>query len=397
MQTKVTSAFQARFAHRPAIVVRAPGRVNLLGGHTDYNEGYVLPVAVDRAAWVAAAAIDAREARVRALDLGDDVIFQLDVIPSSDGGWADYPRSIAWALQERGLRPAGMEAVLTSDVPVGAGLSSSAAVEVAFAYAWQQLSGFQLDRRDLALTCQWAENNYVGVNCGIMDQMTSVLGARGYALLLDCRTLEVEPVPLPEGVTIVVADTGVRRRLAASEYNVRRVQCEQAVRTLREFLPGIHALRDVSLDDLKRVRAHLPEIAYRRALHVVTGNIRVSLAAKALRRGDVVTAGALMKACHASLRDYYEVSSPELDRLAEAACEVEGCYGARLTGAGFGGCIVALVAADAVPDFEAHVSAVYEEAFGCQPIVYVCHSADGVESLLCSAKENARQPQRSTS
>ena len=379
MQTRVTSAFQARFAHRPAIVVRAPGRVNLLGGHTDYNEGYVLPVAVDRAAWVAAAAIDAREVRVRALDLGGDAIFPLDVIPPSDGGWADYLRGIAWALQKRGLMLVGMEAVLTSDVPVGAGLSSSAAVEVAFAYAWQQLSDFQLDQRDLALVCQQAENGYVGVKCGIMDQMTSALGAEGYALLLDCRTLEAEPVPLPADVTIVVVDTGVRRRLATSEYNVRRAQCEQAVRTLREHLPGIRALRDVSLDDLKRLRAHLPEVIYRRALHAITGNMRVLLAAAALWRGDVVTVGALMKACHASLRDYYEVSSPELDRLAEAACEVAGCYGARLTGAGFGGCIVALVAADAVPDFEAHVSAVYEAAFGHRPVVYVCRSANGVK------------------
>ncbi len=379
MQAKVKSAFETRFAHQPAIVVRAPGRVNLLGGHTDYNEGYVLPVAVDRAAWVAASAIDDREARVRALDLGGDAIFPLDVIPLSDGGWADYPRSIAWALQERGLRPVGMEAVMTSDVPVGAGLSSSAAVEMSFAYAWQQLSGFQLDRRGLALLCQRAENVYVGVNCGIMDQMTSALGAEGYALLLDCRTLEIEPVPLPADVAIVVADTGVRRRLATSEYNVRRVQCEQAVQTLREFLPGIRALRDVSLDDLKQLRAHLPEIIYRRALHVVTGQMRVLYAAKALRRGDLVTVGTLMKACHASLRDYYEVSSPELDRLTGAACEVAGCYGARLTGAGFGGCIVALVAAGAVPDFEAHVSAVYEAAFGRRPVVYVCHSADGVK------------------
>ena len=382
MQTKVTSAFETRFAHRPAIVVRAPGRVNLLGGHTDYNEGYVLPVAVDRAAWVAAAPLAAREARVRALDLGSDAIFPLDVIPPSDGGWADYPRGVAWALQERGLKPVGMEAVLTSDVPVGAGLSSSAAVEVAFAYAWQQLSGFQLDRRDLALVCQRAENSYVGVNCGVMDQMTSALGIEGHALLLDCRTLEVEPVPLPAGVAIVVADTGVRRQLAASEYNVRRAQCEQAARLLSEHLPGIRALRDVSLNDLKRLRAHLPEVIYRRALHVVTGNIRVLHAAEALRRGDVVTVGALMKACHASLRDYYEVSSPELDRLAEAACEVEGCYGARLTGAGFGGCIVALVAVEAIPDFEAHVSAAYEAAFGRRPVVYACRSADGVKRVL---------------
>jgi galactokinase len=381
MQTKVTAAFQARFGHPPEIVVRAPGRVNLIGGHTDYNEGYVLPVAVDRAAWVAAAPIAAREALVRSLDLDMDVIIPLDVTPASDRGWADYPRSVAWALQEHGLKLAGMEAVLTSDVPVGAGLSSSAAVEVAFAYAWQQLSGFELDRRDLALICQRAENDYVGVNCGVMDQMASALGAEGQALLLDCRTLEIDLVPLPTDVTIVVADTGVRRGLATSEYNIRRAQCEQAVHLLSEHLPDIHALRDVNLDDLKRLRGHLPDVIYRRALHVVTGNMRVTLAAKALRQGNVTTLGALMKASHASLRDYYEVSSPELDALVEAACRVPGCYGARLTGAGFGGCIVALVAAEALPDFEAHVPAAYEEAFGRRPEVYVCRSADGVKEV----------------
>jgi galactokinase len=378
MLTKVLSAFRARFAHPPAMVVRAPGRVNLLGGHTDYNEGYVLPVAIDRAAWVASAPITARETRVSAIDLGGDVIFPLDVIPPSDGGWADYPRGVSWALQEHGLKLPGMEAVLTSNVPVGAGLSSSAAVEVAFAYTWQQLSDFQIDPPDLALICQRAENGYVGVNCGIMDQMTSVMGVEGHALLLDCRTLEVQPVPLPADVAVVVADTGVRRRLAASEYNVRRAQCEQAVRILNEHLPGIRALRDVSLDGLKRLRSHLPDVIYRRALHVVTGNMRVLLAAAALRRGDVFTVGALMKASHASLRDYYEVSSPELDALAEAACEVPGCAGARLTGAGFGGCIVALVAAAAVSEFESHVSAAYEAACDRQPVIYVCRSAGGV-------------------
>jgi galactokinase len=381
MQAKVVAAFKARFGHPPQVVVRAPGRVNLIGGHTDYNEGYVLPVAVDRAAWVAAAPIAAQEAFVRSLDLDMDVIIPLDATPASDRGWADYPRSVAWALREHGLKLAGMEAVLTSDVPVGAGLSSSAAVEVAFAYAWQQLSGFELDRRDLALTCQRAENDYVGVHCGVMDQMASAMGVEGHALLLDCRTLEVELVPLPADVVMVVADTGVRRGLATSEYNIRRAQCEQAVHLLSEHLPDIHALRDVSLDDLKQLRVHLPDVIYRRALHVVTGNMRVTLAAKALRQGDVATLGMLMKASHASLRDYYDVSSPELDALAEAACQAPGCYGARLTGAGFGGCIVALVAARALPDFEARVAALYEEAYGRRPEVYVCRSADGVQAV----------------
>jgi galactokinase len=381
MQNKVTSAFEARFGHPPEIVVRAPGRVNLMGEHTDYNDGYVLPVALDRAAWIAAAPIAKPEASIYAIDLEGGVIFSLEDIPPSDGSWADYPRGVVWALKEQQLKLEGIEAVLTSNVPVGSGLSSSAAIEVAFAYTWRQLSGSRLDRRKLALACQRAENVYVGVNCGIMDQMASALGVKDHALLLDCRTLETESVPLPEGVAIVVADTGVRRKLAASEYNVRREQCERAVQLLSPDLPGIRALRDVSPDDLQRLRRHLPELIYRRARHVVADNARVLQAAEALQKGDVAMVGTLMKACHVSLRDDYEVSSPELDRLAEAAWEVEGCYGARLTGAGFGGCTVALVAADAVPEFEAHVSAAYEAAFGRRPDVYICHSADGVKRV----------------
>jgi len=382
MQSKVTVAFQSRFERRPEAVVRAPGRANLLGGHTDYNDGYVLPVALDRAAWIAAAPTDGPEVRLHALDLDKSAAFSLEHIPPADGEWADYPRGVAWALQDDGLELAGMEAVLTSSVPVGSGLSSSAAIEVAFAYTWQVLSGFELDRPRLALLCQKAENAYVGVNCGILDQMASALGAEGYARLLDCRTLESELVPLPKDVAIVVADTKVRRQLASSEYNVRRAQCEEAVRILGAYLPDIRALRDVSSEELERFKAHLPEVVYRRARHIVTDNERVLQAAEALRHGDVVTVGALMRACHVSLRDDYEVSSPELDVLAEAAWEVEGCYGARLTGAGFGGCTVALVAADGVPDFETRVAAAYAAAFDRQPDIYACRSANGVERML---------------
>jgi galactokinase len=378
MQNEVVEAFEHHLGRSPALIVRAPGRVNLLGGHTDYNDGFVLPVAVDRAAWLAIASTGTSQTHIHALDLQEEASFSLDALPQPQHDWADYPRGVAWSLQGDGIALGGMEAVLMSDVPIGGGLSSSAALEVAFAYAWQQLSGFELDRRDLALACQRAENRYVGVNCGIMDQMASALGVEGHALLLDCRTLAVETVPLPGGLAVVVADSGVRRELAASEYNVRRAQCEQAVKILSEVLPGIRALRDVSPLELERHRTVLPEIVYHRARHVVMDIERVQDAVQALRVGDVATLGSLMKACHVSLRDDYEVSSPELNRLAEAAWEVAGCYGARLTGAGFGGCIVALVAAEAVHALQAHVSDAYEGAFGIRPAVYVCHSADGV-------------------
>jgi galactokinase len=382
VQSKVIAAFQDRFERQPKVVVRAPGRANLLGGHTDYNDGYVLPVALDRAAWIVATPADGSEVRLCALNLDEDAAFSLDRIPPSSGEWADYPRGVAWALQDDGLELTGMEAVLSSSVPVGSGLSSSAAIEVAFAYTWQVLSGFERDRRELALLCQRAENVYVGVNCGILDQMASTLGAEGYARLLDCRTLESELVPLPQDVAIVVVDTKVRRSLTSSEYNVRRAQCEEAVSVLSEYLPDIRALRDVSSSDLERFKEHLPETVYRRARHIVADNERVLQAAEALRAGDVAAVGVLMRACHISLRDDYEVSSPELDVLAEAAWEVAGCYGARLTGAGFGGCTVALVAEGAVSDFEAHVAAVYESAFDRLPDTYVCHSANGVERIL---------------
>ncbi len=378
----VANAFQERFGYPPSVVVRAPGRVNLLGGHTDYNEGFVLPAALDRAAWVAAAPLEEPVARVVALDFGAEDTFSLAPVPPPVGGWADYPRGVAWALAGRGLEPVGMEAVLTSDVPVGAGLSSSAAVEVAFAWTWRALSGFDLGRTEVALLCQRAENEYVGVRCGIMDQMAAVWGRADHVLLLDCRTLELEPVRLPEGVAVVVADTTVRRELASSEYNRRRQECEEAVRLLSHHLPGIRALRDVSPDDFFRLQHHLPEPYRRRARHVVTENARVLEAAESLRVGDVERVGEAMRRCHRSLRDDYEVSSPELDLLAETAWGVPGCYGARLTGAGFGGCAVALVAEDAVDRLREALSRSYEARFGRQPILYVCHASDGARVEL---------------
>jgi galactokinase len=381
-ESRLIDRFRARFGHAPSVVVRAPGRVNLLGEHTDYNEGFVLPVAVDRAAWVAASPLPDRAARVVALDMGDEATFPLDPVPPRQGDWADYPRGVAWALGERFGPLSGMEAVLTSDVPVGAGLSSSAAVEVAFAWTWKTLSGLTVDRTELALLCQRAENEYVGVRCGIMDQMASVWGQEGHAILLDCRTLEVERVPIPPGVAVVVADTLVRRELAASEYNRRRQECEEAVRILSQFLPGIRALRDVSPQDLDRWGHHLPPVLLKRARHVVHSNARVLQAVAAFRAGDLEAVGAAMKRSHISLRDDYEVSSPELDCLAEAAWEVPGCWGARLTGAGFGGCIVALVAEAAVDDLTRHLERVYQERFGRRPPVLVCRASDGARTVV---------------
>jgi len=376
---KVTQAYTARFQQPPQLVVRAPGRVNLIGEHTDYNDGFVLPVAVDQAAWLAVGPAEEPLTTVRALDIkNDEAAFSMEKIPASAGGWPDYPKGVVWAFLERGLQPAPINAVLASDVPVGAGMSSSAAIELAFAFAWATLGEFDIALPDLALLCQKAENQYVGVNCGIMDQMISACGKAGHAMMLDSRSLERRYFPMPEGVAIVVSDSMVRRSLAASEYNVRRAQCEQAVGYLQTYLPEIKALRDVSLRQLEQFGRDLPEVVYRRARHVVTENDRVMQFARALHAGDIETAGASMIEGHRSLRDDYEVSAPELDALVEAAVEVPGCYGARLTGAGFGGCTIALVVEAAVPEFKAHIVKVYDERFGKQPAVYITHPADGV-------------------
>ena len=380
---KVTRAFSSRFHQQPTMVVRAPGRVNLIGEHTDYNDGFVLPVAVDRAAWLAVAPQDEPWATVRALDMhGDERTFPVDRVPSSDGGWSDYPMGVVWAFLERSLQPSGIKSVLSSDVPVGAGMSSSAAVELAFAYSWNVLGDLGIDLPDLALLCQLAENKYVGVNCGIMDQMISACGKAGHAMMLDSRSLERDYFSMPKGVAILVADSMVRRSLSTSEYNIRRAQCEQAVSILAEYLPGIKALRDVRVEDLQQHQEHLPEIVYRRARHVVTENDRVLRLSKKLSQGKLDDVGELLVLGHNSLRDDYEVSIVELDTLVAAATEVEGCYGARLTGAGFGGCIIALVDEDAVPDVENHITQVYTQKHGKSPAVYVTRPADGVSKFV---------------
>ncbi|HOU11618.1 MAG TPA: galactokinase [Anaerolineae bacterium] len=376
---KVTQAYTARFQQPPQLVVRAPGRVNLIGEHTDYNDGFVLPVAVDQAAWLAVGPAEEPLTTIRAIDMNnDETVFAVTEVPASVGGWPDYPKGVVWAYLERGLQPTPINAVLASDVPVAAGMSSSAALELAFAFAWNTFGQFDIALSDLALLCQRAENQYVGVNCGIMDQMISACGKAGHAMMLDSRSLDRRYFPMPEGVAVVVADSLVRRSLASSEYNVRRAQCEQAVTHLQAHVPEVKALRDVSLRNLERFGRSLPDVVYRRARHVVTENDRVLRFARALYTGDIDTAGGLMVEGHRSLRDDYEVSAPELDVLVEAAVEVPGCYGARLTGAGFGGCTIALVAEEVVPEFQAHIAEVYDARFGKRPAVYVTHPADGV-------------------
>jgi galactokinase len=382
--TRLTERFEKTYHAQPAFIARAPGRVNLLGEHVDYNDGWVLPVAIDRATYVAVGECASALVSLHAADLDDGASFRLteleakvDAAGQPLKSWARYAAGTAWALQARGLQVRGMDAVITSDVPRGAGLSSSASVEVAYATAWAKLGGWSLPPMELARACQRAENQYVGVNCGIMDQFASACGRAGHALLLDCRTLEWEALPLPPGLAVVVADTMVRRELGASEYNVRRAHCEEAVRVLSNVLPGIRALRDVSVDDFNTHAHLLPPIVAQRARHVVEECARVQRAVPLLRAGDALEFGRLMNECHASLRDLYEVSCPELDTMVSAAQGLEGCYGARLTGAGFGGCTVNLVAASAAEAFTRELAQRYQRATGKTPEIYVCQPAEG--------------------
>jgi galactokinase len=389
----IKQEFKGVFGYQPATVVRAPGRVNLIGEHTDYNDGYVLPVAIDRSILMAAAPRLDRQVVLHALDFDQQTEFSLDDIRHDDQHpWSNYQRGVAFFLQERGFELPGMNAVISGDIPVGSGLSSSAAVEVAAAYAWQVLSGFALSRVELALLCQRAENEFVGMKCGIMDQFISALGQGDHALLIDCRTLEHELVKLKsdEGsprprATIVVCDTMKRRGLVDSEYNARRRECEEGVRLLRKYLPGIKALRDVSPAQFERYQEDLPDVVRRRCRHVVYENERVLQSVEALRGEDLATFGRLMNESHVSLRDDYQVSCRELNVMVEVAWQVEGVYGSRLTGAGFGGCTVSLVAEEAVERFRAHVAAEYQAVTGVEPQIYVCAVEDGVGEVLFSS------------
>ena len=384
---ELISTFNERFGCEPAILARAPGRVNLLGEHVDYNAGPVLPAAIDRAVYLAASATTTGIVQLFARDLKKQASIRLDELESKtdlDGRplprWALYPAGVAWALQQDGLTVSGLQAVYASDIPIGSGLSSSAAVEMAFAVTWQALGGWQAERMALAQLCQRAENEYVGVACGLMDQFASAHGVEGHALYFDTRSLQWEALPLPDDTVLVIADSGVRRSLASSAYNRRRAECEQAVELLRRYLPHIQTLRDVSPTELAAFSESLPPVVLRRAEHVVKEIHRVHTAVTALRLGDKQAFGALMYAGHASLRDLYEVSTPELDALVDIARELPGCYGARLTGAGFGGCTINLVIKSQAVDFIRGLQATYTRRTTRQAQVYLCRASTGAEA-----------------
>ncbi|MFO7743438.1 MAG: galactokinase [Anaerolineae bacterium] len=376
LQQRADQGFRRDFGQPPTLVVRAPGRVNLIGEHTDYNDGFALPMAINRAIWIALQPRGDGRVVARALDLDDATDFHLNAPENRGEGWAEYLKGVAWSLQEAGYELQGWEGVLVGDVPRGAGLSSSAALECATARAFSAVSGIPWDPAEMAKVCQRAENEWVGVQCGIMDQMIAAAGQPGHALLIDCRSLDTEPVPLPPDTAVIVLDTATRRGLVDSVYNERREGCEAAARFF-----GVPALRDVSAAQFE-ARAHeLDDTLRSRARHVVTENARTLQAAEAMRRGDRREMGRLMNASHTSLRDDFAVSSRELDAMAACARRQEVCYGARMTGAGFGGCAVALVRAQAAETFSPAVAACYEEITGIAPNIYICNAARGAEVM----------------
>jgi galactokinase len=378
----VRARFRQSFGGAEPRLYRAPGRVNLIGEHTDYNDGFVLPAAIDLAAWVAAAPRQDRVVRVDAVDLGrraERSLDEADPRPARD--WSDYVFGVAFELERVGYRLRGADLVLTSDVPVGAGMSSSAALEVAVALALLDLAEIQLDPVEVAQLCQTAENRFVGTRCGIMDQFASCRGRAGHALLLDCRSLEVRDVPIPANVVLLVCDSRVTHALADGAYNERRAACESAVQALRRRRPDIRALRDVTLAELERARDEIPEVVWRRCRHVVTENARVVSAIDVLAAGDLTALGALLRASHESLRDDYEVSCAELDFLVDVASRCDGVFGSRLMGGGFGGSTINLVRPDALDAVAAALGAAYRERYGKLPGLHACIPADGARRV----------------
>jgi galactokinase len=363
-------------------VVHAPGRVNLIGEHTDYNEGFVLPVAIDLGISIALVPADDGRVELTLAETGETGTFQVGAVGERRGGWLDYVAGMAWALGEAGTRPTGFRGLLASDLPQGAGLSSSAAIEVVSAWALSGGDPPPVDPMRLVHVVQRSENGYIGLNNGIMDQFASIFGEPGRALLLDCRSLEHRPVPLPLAeVTLVACHSGSARRLEASAYNERRSQCEAAVAAIAAMEPGVRSLRDVTPAMLDAVRDRLEPVSARRAAHIVAENQRVLDAVAAFESGDLDAVGRLFYASHVSLRDLYEVSSPELDALVDIAHGTPGVLGARLTGAGFGGCTINLVRRDALDTFRDAVLREYPVRTGLTPRVFAVEPSAGARRV----------------
>lgn len=383
MMKRLHEAFESRFGGLPHLVVQAPGRVNLIGEHTDYNQGYVFPIAIARMIRLAARPRADSLVRLFSLDFAQESTFSLDAVEQvhGEGSWSNYLRGVVYELQRTGHALQGFDAVLVGDIPQGAGLSSSAALEVATATLLNRMFNLLLSKKELVLVAQRAENEFVGVACGIMDQFISALGEPDHALFIDCRSLDYRPVPLrlaEHGAAIVIVDSGIKRGLVDSEFNARRKQCSEAVSILRMLLHApLQSLREVEMDSFQDVADQLPPLLARRVRHVLSENQRVLEGVEALERGDLGMFGQLMNQSHASLRDEYEVSIPQLDQLVALSQQHQGVFGSRLTGAGFGGCTVSLVATSALETFRTEVLKAYEQATDMTPSMLVTKAHGG--------------------
>jgi galactokinase len=377
VQRTIAEKFRAKFGMNPH-VYRAPGRVNLIGEHTDYNDGFVMPAAIGFYCWVAAAPRTDRRLVITSEEFPEHAEVDLAARPLRPSkNWSDYSVGVAVELENAGFHVNGANLLIHGEVPIGAGLSSSASIEVATALALAEESGLAIDRTSLAQICQRAENEFVGMRCGIMDQFVSLHGRANHALVLDCRSFQYELVPIPESVRLVICNTGVKHKLAGGEYNSRRQECEEAVRSLKKALSEIRALRDVNMKQLEQYRGLLSEIAYKRAKHIITENERVLKGMGALRAGDLESFGRFMAESHESLHDMFEVSCAELDLMVDLANREAGVYGARMTGGGFGGSTINLVQAANAAEFAQKVGKAYQKETGIVPGIYTCLPAEG--------------------
>ena len=373
---RVLEAFRDVYKENPQFLVRAAGRVNLIGEHTDYNDGFVLPIALNRATWIALSPHDSQEVHLKSLDFDESVTVPLHQKLNQDRGWQEYLKGVVNIMSREKMMLKGWHGVVAGDVPIGAGLSSSASLELALAKAFAVAGDWKWEPQKMARLCQKAENEWVGMNCGIMDQTISALGQKGHALFLDCRSLETKQVALPDSLDVAVMDTGTRHKLVDSAYNERRSQCEEAAAFFE-----VVALRDLSLEKLLASEKELDPLVFRRARHVVCENDRVLNFINALEGGMHEKAGQLMNESHASLRNDFEVSSEALDLITNCARQTPGCYGARMTGGGFGGCGVALVDSSKSKEFSAAMETGYKASGGKNGMIYICSASEGAEAL----------------
>lgn len=381
----INNAFSAVFERKlPTVIVRAPGRVNLIGEHTDYNDGFVFPMALDFQILTAAGKRQDQLVRIYSVDYQKMVEFNLEqpISYDTEERWSNYPRGIVAMLMEKGIRLAGMDLVFSGDIPQGSGLSSSAALEVSVALTLQVLNGFSMNGPDLARLCQRAENSFVGMNCGIMDQFISVMGRKDHALFLDCRTLEYRHIPLElKDYRILICHSGVKHSLVDSEYNKRRQECETGVAVLSQKYPKIKSLRDATLSELNACKNDLDQTVYRRCRHVITENQRVLKSIESLNQNNLVTFGKLMNESHDSLRDDYQVSCFEIDLLVDFARNFNGVLGSRITGGGFGGCTVSLISNSLINDFTKEIKEYYRQKTGIVPNLYISRPAAGASLI----------------